>query len=192
MVWSSAHESWAPAGTYGELQPEIAQAGGGRPTTLGGKTPDYPTWVAVGFVPRLGAYLVDWMVMNLVGMLLPENEGLKALAKGETIRPEQMESVAMHVLLGICLTAIYYVSMNGSLGATLGKLMIGARIVRLDGRPIGYGLAALRFVSAVLSWLSLGVGFLFIAFRPDRRALHDLLAGTQVVWRTPEARRMDS
>lgn len=190
MVWSSVQESWAPAGTYGELQPEIGRVGAVHPARHGGELAPSPAWVAVGFVPRLGAYLVDWMVMNLVGMFLPENEGLKALAKGETIRPDQMESVAMHVLLGICLTAIYYVSMNGTLGATLGKLMIGARIVRLDGRPIGYGLAALRFVSAVLSWITLGVGFLFIAFRPDRRALHDLLAGTQVVWRTPESGRM--
>jgi hypothetical protein len=42
--------------------------------------------------------------------------------------------------------------------------------------------ALLRYLAEWVSAFSLGAGYLFVAFRPDRRALHDLLAGTRVVF----------
>ena len=80
-------------------------------------------------------------------------------------------------------TAVYHIGMNGTLGATVGKLLIGARIVARDGSRIGFGRAALRFLGEAVSWMSLGIGFLLVGFRSDRRALHDMIAGTQVVWK---------
>jgi uncharacterized RDD family membrane protein YckC len=47
--------------------------------------------------------------------------------------------------------------------------------------PIGYSRAWLRAVAVLVTLLSLGTGFLTLLFRRDRRALHDLLAGTLVV-----------
>jgi uncharacterized RDD family membrane protein YckC len=41
-----------------------------------------------------------------------------------------------------------------------------------------------RFLAWNLSGAFLGIGYLLVLFRKDRRALHDLLAGTRVV-RTP-------
>jgi uncharacterized RDD family membrane protein YckC len=62
-------------------------------------------------------------------------------------------------------------------------MVIGARIVRLDNSPIGYGTAFLRFLCARLSDLTCYIGYLFIAFRNDKRALHDLIVGTKVVYK---------
>jgi len=53
--------------------------------------------------------------------------------------------------------------------------------------PIGYGRAWLRAVSVVVSILTFGVGFLLPLVRSDRRALHDLLAGTIVARVRPPA-----
>jgi uncharacterized RDD family membrane protein YckC len=76
---------------------------------------------------------------------------------------------------------IYEVIFNGTFGATLGKMAIGARIVRLDGSKLTYGIAAARWLCERLSDILLFTGYLFIAFREDKRALHDLLAGTRVI-----------
>jgi uncharacterized RDD family membrane protein YckC len=73
------------------------------------------------------------------------------------------------------------VLLNGRFGATLGKMAVGARITLLDGSPIGYTRALLRWPAARLSEFLFFAGYLLIALRPDKRALHDLLAGTKVV-----------
>ena len=48
---------------------------------------------------------------------------------------------------------------------------------------LGFGLAFLRWLAAILSWMACGVGCLIVAFREDKRALHDLLVGTKVIYR---------
>src|SRR5207249_1882871 len=75
---------------------------------------------------------------------------------------------------------IYCVTMTGAFGATLGKMAINARIVQKDGSKLGFGRAWLRWAGTVVSRLTLGIGYLMIALREDKRALHDLMAGTRV------------
>jgi uncharacterized RDD family membrane protein YckC len=77
---------------------------------------------------------------------------------------------------------VYEVVFNGTWGATLGKMAIGARIVRVDGSRIRYGIAALRWLAERLSDLTFCVGYLMIGFRADKRAMHDLIAGTRVIF----------
>jgi uncharacterized RDD family membrane protein YckC len=55
-------------------------------------------------------------------------------------------------------------------------------IQRADGRPVGPKHALIRAVAFPLSFLLLGAGFLVALVRPDRRALHDLIADTRVVY----------
>ncbi|MGI9579262.1 MAG: RDD family protein, partial [Microthrixaceae bacterium] len=47
---------------------------------------------------------------------------------------------------------------------------------------IGARSAVVRTVALPLSFLTLGIGFLPILFGRERRALHDLIAGTAVVY----------
>jgi uncharacterized RDD family membrane protein YckC len=77
---------------------------------------------------------------------------------------------------------LYDVLLNGRFGATVGKMAIGAKITMLDGSPIGYNRALLRWLAARLSDF-LFFGYLLIGLRRDKRALHDLLAGTKVVFK---------
>lgn len=44
-------------------------------------------------------------------------------------------------------------------------------------RIIGGGMALLRWLSSLVSDMICYIGYLFIAFREDKRALHDLIAG---------------
>ena len=77
--------------------------------------------------------------------------------------------------------AAYIVLMHGTTGRTLGKMLVGARVVGVTGEPIGYPRALARYLAWFLSALPLLLGFVLAATRPDRRALHDLIAGTRVV-----------
>jgi uncharacterized RDD family membrane protein YckC len=77
--------------------------------------------------------------------------------------------------------ALYYMTLLHWLwGQTLGKMAMGVRVVDLSGEPIGMGRAIVRTLGYLISEATLGVGFLIAALRADRRALHDLIAGTRV------------
>lgn len=65
--------------------------------------------------------------------------------------------------------------------ATPGQRALGLRVVDLAGVHIDRTRALLRHVAGALSWLTLNIGHALVLLRPDRRALHDLLAGTAVV-----------
>jgi uncharacterized RDD family membrane protein YckC len=79
----------------------------------------------------------------------------------------------------------------GLAGATPGRWLMGIAIVDHRERcPIGVSRALLRLVAYCVSSVTLGWGHLLILTRRDRRALHDLLAGTRVVVRRGH-RRVD-
>ncbi len=65
--------------------------------------------------------------------------------------------------------------------ATPGQRLLGLRVADMAGARIGRGRALLRHVAGALSWLTLNIGHALVLLRPDRRALHDLVAGTRVV-----------
>ena len=68
--------------------------------------------------------------------------------------------------------------------ATLGARLLGLWVITPDGGRIGVGRAVLRSACEICSLvLTLGVGHLLCVFTPDRRALHDVLAGTAVTRR---------
>jgi uncharacterized RDD family membrane protein YckC len=66
-------------------------------------------------------------------------------------------------------------------GSTIGGIICGLRVVRLDGRPIDWPTAIVRALSCFLSLAVVGLGFLWIAIDADRQAWHDKIAGTVVV-----------
>lgn len=62
------------------------------------------------------------------------------------------------------------------------------RIVRADGASVGLGQAFGRYLATILSRLILYIGYLMIAFREDKRGLHDLIAETKVIYAPPVRR----
>jgi uncharacterized RDD family membrane protein YckC len=84
--------------------------------------------------------------------------------------------------LWIALWLCYFVVGWGLLGATPGKWAMGLRITDYRQRcPIGPTRAMMRLAAYCVSSVTLEWGHLMIMIRNDRRALHDVLAGTRVV-----------
>jgi len=67
-------------------------------------------------------------------------------------------------------------------GRTVGKGLIGLRVVRADGTAPTPRVVFVRTVVLPLSFLFFGIGFLMVLVRRDHRALHDLIAGTSEVY----------
>ena len=75
----------------------------------------------------------------------------------------------------------YFVLSHGTGGQTVGKRLLGARVVDEGGASIGYLRALGRCVATVVAALPFGIGLAAAGLRRDRRGLHDFLAGTRVV-----------
>ena len=67
-------------------------------------------------------------------------------------------------------------------GTTVGGIICGLRVVRLDGRPIDWPTAIVRALSSFLSIIVVGLGFIWVVFDPERQSWHDKIAGTVVVY----------
>jgi uncharacterized RDD family membrane protein YckC len=174
-VWRSDLGRWGPASEYAELDAELEQLAQAVPASA----------QAVGFWPRLGAYLIDGLVLqgifSAIWGLTPVN--IPKMSNGLPDLEAMVAQLGPQLVGRFLIQMAYSVFMNGQFGATLGKLAIGARIVNLDGSRIGFGKAFVRFLGTLLSQLTLFIGYLMVAVREDKRALHDLIAKTRVVYR---------
>ncbi|WP_259457933.1 RDD family protein [Salipaludibacillus neizhouensis] len=75
-------------------------------------------------------------------------------------------------------------------GYTIGRKMVGNRIVRMDGKKVGIGTILLRVIVAGIAYaLTLGIGLIVSAFmvgiREDQRAINDFIAQTYVTTNPP-------
>jgi uncharacterized RDD family membrane protein YckC len=128
------------------------------------------------FSLRCGAVLVDYVVLvgivacaTLLARLLDDAGGASFV-------------LTIGYLTAAAVAVLNFGLVVGVSGRTLGKWVAGLRIERRDGEPLSFARALLRhLVGYPLTLLTFGAGFLFAAFHPQGRALHDLLAGTVVV-----------
>lgn len=66
-------------------------------------------------------------------------------------------------------------------GQTLGMKTWKLRIVSLQGGPVSWQQAGLRYVVALVSWACGGLGFLWSLFDQDKRCWHDRASATKLI-----------
>ncbi len=69
-------------------------------------------------------------------------------------------------------------------GGTPGKLLFGLRIVRTNGDKLSFARACGRYLATVVSSLTLFIGYIMAAFDDQKRALHDHICDTRVVYKS--------
>lgn len=67
-------------------------------------------------------------------------------------------------------------------GRTPGMALLGVRVVRADGANVDPWRGVVRALAFPLSIIIFGLGFLGILVQREHRALHDMIAGTAVVY----------
>jgi uncharacterized RDD family membrane protein YckC len=80
------------------------------------------------------------------------------------------------------LASLYFTLCWAAAGQTLGMRLMGLRVQRASGDPIRAWRAALRTLLLAAFVGPLFPGLLLVLVHPRRRAVHDLLAGTVVVY----------
>jgi uncharacterized RDD family membrane protein YckC len=80
------------------------------------------------------------------------------------------------------LTTAYFVVFHGMEGKTIGKWLLGLRVVGAGQAALTYRQALLRWVGTVgFGIVSLGLSFLWILWQREKRGWHDFLARTWVI-----------
>jgi len=145
-----------------------------------------------GFGRRFAAWLIDGIVVGLIAVTLTMMSGFAfALVWGLVVglrwgnvdeKFAGLVSALFGVAVGVVSSVVYHAAMESSpLQATVGKLLLGAKVTDLNGRRISFVRALGRFAGKIASFLILGIGFVMAAFTEKRQALHDLIAGTLVM-----------
>ena len=90
--------------------------------------------------------------------------------------------LSIHNLLRETFIIIYYALMESSkYQATLGKIVIGIKVVNNNGQRLDFSKTLLRNLSKILSAFILGIGYIMIIFDDRKQGLHDKIADTFVV-----------
>jgi uncharacterized RDD family membrane protein YckC len=131
-----------------------------------------------GFWIRAVAFLIDGVLVVISGTLMTML--LTGADAGEALTGSA-EAGIIGSILSEAVAAAYYTVAVGRWGRTLGKLVVGLRVVRSDGSSLTYLRAFARYWAYYLSFIPLGLGVIAIALSPQKRAWHDLVADTRVL-----------
>ncbi len=171
LVWHEGMADWQP---YAAARAEGSAAPGTAATTL-----RYG-----GFWIRVVAKLVDSAILWAAGLAMAYTAA--PLANGPNARPLSAfmeEGHPLLLLIQFAAAATYNTAFVGRYGATPGKMATGLKVVTPDGGPVGYGTALCRYFGEILSGVLLGIGYLMVAFDIQKRALHDRICRTRVVFK---------
>ena len=138
-----------------------------------------------GFWIRFSAFIIDNIVLYILAFIL-SIVGIIALGLGSTGLEELGEEEIYSLILPLyifntILTIAYYTYFHGSTGQTPGKMLCKLKVVRVNGEPLGYGKAFLRWVGYMLSGFVFCLGFLWAGWDKNKQAWHDKIVGTYVV-----------
>ena len=142
-----------------------------------------------GFWVRFVARMIDGFATSLIGyifqipllFLLPTTftPGQDPTA---LLIPRTLAIVGISTLLSLAVQVVYEVYFLSTRGATPGKMAFGMKVVRSDGSPISTGLAAGRYFAQWVSMLTLYIGYVMAGFDDEKRALHDRICDTRVIY----------
>ncbi|MBF0570816.1 MAG: RDD family protein [Candidatus Omnitrophica bacterium] len=135
-------------------------------------------WIRLGaeFIDIILILIIDWGIKLIINLFLPvmvQAHGKPAFGPGYWI----------YMLVNLSLSFFYFTWFIAKYGATLGKMACGIKVVGADGSNIGYGRAVGRYFSKFLSGIILCIGYFMIGSDSEKRALHDRICNTRVVYK---------
>ena len=134
-----------------------------------------------GSVSRFLAYAIDLFASTAVfTLVLAGISYVVQIVTGKQVHWDRQNIVV--VILYVAWEFFYFGYSWAVSGRTFGMAVLGVRVVRADGAVAEPRRGVIRSLVFPLSFLLLGLGFLGILVQRERRALHDLIAGTAVIY----------
>jgi len=119
--------------------------------------PETLSYPRVGFWERMGAGFLDILLVSILGSIVH-------------IAP-----------LGFLIALAYFSGMWAWKGTTIGGIVLGLKVARMDGQPVTFPVALVRALAAAFSIIVAFLGFLWIAWDAEKQGWHDKIAGTVVL-----------
>lgn len=138
---------------------------------------------------RIAAFFLDMLFLQIVqGMgsflgafvaaAMVSSQGLDAAQIEDASSSGALVGIFFWNLVGLL---INFGFLQGTTGASLGKQIVGIRVVDLKGKPLGVWKSLTRTAFYALSALPLWAGYWMALLNPSRRALHDFMVGSRLV-----------
>lgn len=132
---------------------------------------------------RFVASLVDGIILAIFNMIIMAPfAGLIASNPTNPDFSAILGRMAVSMLFSTLLGVAYYTVLHGWKGATFGKMLCKIKVVKADGQPITYIQAFVRYLGYMVSSIILCIGYIMAIFDSEKRALHDRIAGTRVIY----------
>jgi len=154
--------SAGPTGTAENVNP-AAGAGQGTVPPIGASPilqaplTDELAYPRAGFWERMGVTLLDMVLVGILAALV--------------------HFPPFGLLVGIA----YFAGMWAWKQTTIGGIVIGLKVVRIDGQQFTVVTAIVRALAAIFSVIVFFFGFLWIGWDVEKQGWHDKIAGTVVV-----------
>ncbi len=138
-----------------------------------------------GFFRRLFAFLLDVVVIvilaSIMGLLSYIGYEVGLSGHGRSITWSNIMPLLFLLTWGaIFLATLYFVVFHGGEGKTIGKWLLGLRLVGPEQSAVTYSRAFLRWL-VMVALAPLGLGFLWVLWDSEKRGWHDYLARTRVI-----------
>jgi uncharacterized RDD family membrane protein YckC len=145
-------------------------------------------WHYGGFWIRFCAVLIDGILLQFVRIPMSLLIVGAVANPFESFRSRVTPLAATGAMLTLAVVSmlvafLYEVIMIRYFGATLGKMAIGVKAVRTDGSNIGWGVSIGRYFMKIVSGMILTIGYIIAGFDDEKRALHDRVCDTRVVYK---------
>lgn len=147
-------------------------------------TQDGPEYTYASFWERFFAFFFDNVILlplTFLAQLVISLRGIRTV-----FQPSRLESlipffVLMLITQPIIVWLYYALFESSSYKATLGKRLMQLVVVDTDFQRISFARASGRHFAKILSVFPLGMGFLMSLAHSEKRAFHDILAGTVII-----------
>ena len=134
-----------------------------------------------GFWIRFAAKFVDGLIIGVFFLVPLFYLGMRSYQDKE---PGKFLALRLSIQLGFYVANLaYQIFFLGKYGATPGKMLCKLKVVTAEGGRIGYGRATGRYFAEILSGLICYIGYIIAGFDAQKRALHDHLCNTRVVFK---------
>jgi uncharacterized RDD family membrane protein YckC len=156
-------------------------------------TPAMPAVEVTTWGRRFGAWLIDVIIMAIpIGIIGAMTAGDPVDPVTGAVDPAAMAGMQgrymVLTIISAILFALYLILLHGSMGQTLGKKVLGIKVVKLDGSPCDYAVAAKRALVYPIAGIVPIVGGLIALLNglwplwdSERQSLGDKVGGTYVV-----------
>ncbi len=143
-----------------------------------------------GFWIRFVALLIDGAILFTVSMLLNvvgaltffRGAGLRGAGAMAAYSGELLAYQGVMFLVNLTLVLAFNAFFLTRYGATPGKMALRLKVVTARGGPITAPLAIGRVFATYVSGLTLGIGYIMAGIDEQKRALHDRICDTRVIY----------